>query len=169
MPRRPDDDLLAALDAQHGPALHRYVRHLTRADALADDIVQETMLRAWQHPAALQRGDDATRAWLFTVARNLVVDHVRSAAHRREFTTDQLVDTATADSADAVLDGIVVGDALATLSPEHRGVIVDAYWLGHTIPEIAERRGIPAGTVKSRLHYALRALRLVLQERGMTR
>ena len=68
-----------------------------------------------------------------------------------------------------MLDRIVVADALASLSPDHRGVVVDAYWLGHTVPEIARRHDIPEGTVKSRLHYGLRALRLALQERGVTR
>jgi RNA polymerase sigma-70 factor, ECF subfamily len=169
VPRRPEDELLAALEVQHGPALRRYVHGLTHHDALTDDIVQETMLRAWRHPEVLQRDEDPVRAWLFTVARHLVVDHVRSAAHRHELTAMPEIDAPAADHTDAVLDGIVVADALSALTPEHRAVVVDAYWLGHSVAEIAERRGIPAGTVKSRLHYALRALRLVLQERGLTR
>ncbi|MFZ6992698.1 sigma-70 family RNA polymerase sigma factor [Curtobacterium sp. RRHDQ66] len=166
---RPADELLVALHAEHGDALLRYVRHLTADRALADDVVQETLVRAWQRPAVLEREPDAARAWLFTVARNLVVDDARSARHRREFGSDEPVDDVQPDRTDAVLDGIVVADALAALSPEHRRVVVDAYWLGHTVPEIARRHGIPEGTAKSRLHYGLRALRLALQERGVTR
>ncbi|WP_144765061.1 sigma-70 family RNA polymerase sigma factor [Curtobacterium sp. 9128] len=166
---RPADELLVALHAEHADALLRYVCHLTPDRALADDVVQETLVRAWQRPAVLEREPDAARAWLFTVARNLVVDDARSARHRRELGSDDPVEDVQPDRTDAVLDGIVVADALASLSPEHRRVVVDAYWLGHTVPEIARRHGIPEGTAKSRLHYGLRALRLALQERGVTR
>jgi RNA polymerase sigma-70 factor, ECF subfamily len=165
----PADELLVALHETHGDALRRYVHHLTRDHALAEDVVQETLVRAWQRPAVLERAPDAARAWLFTVARNLVVDDARSAHHRREFGTEEPVDRIEPDRSDAVLDGILVADALAALSDDHRRVVVDAYWLGHTVPEIARRQGIPEGTAKSRLHYGLRALRLALQERGVTR
>lgn len=169
MPPRSDDELLVALHERHRDALHRYVRHLTRDEALAEDVVQETLVRAWQRPAVLERDDDGARAWLFTVARNLVLDDARSARSRREFGSSEPVDQVVADRADAVLDGILVADALASLSDDHRRVVVDAYWLGHTVPEIARRHGIPEGTAKSRLHYGLRALRLAMQERGVTR
>jgi RNA polymerase sigma-70 factor (ECF subfamily) len=169
MTRRAEDELLTALELRHGPALRRYVRHLTHDEALAEDVVQETMMRAWQRPAVLERDDDGARAWLFTVAKNLVVDEARSARRRREVGDDRPVEEAAPDRSDAVLDSILVADALATLSAEHRSVVVDAYWLGHTIPDIARRQNIPEGTAKSRLHYGLRALRLALQERGVTR
>lgn len=169
MTGRPADELLATLHREHGDALTRYVRHLTRDGSIVDDVVQETMVRAWQRPAVLELAPDSARAWLFTVARNLVVDDARSARNRREQGSEHPVDRAEADRTDAVLDRIVVADALASLSAEHRRVVVDAYWLGHTVPEIARRHDIPEGTAKSRLHYGLRALRLALQERGVTR
>lgn len=169
MTRPADDEILTALERRHGPALRRYVQHLTRDGDLAEDVVQETMVRAWQRPAVLERDDDGARAWLFTVARNLVVDDARSARKRREVDGESTTEAAVADRSDAVLDSILVADALATLSADHRVVVVDAYWLGHTVPEIARRHAIPEGTVKSRLHYGLRALRLALQERGVTR
>lgn len=166
---RSADELLATLYREHGDALTRYVQHLTRDGHTVDDVVQETMVRAWQRPAVLERAPDSARAWLFTVARNLVVDDARSARSRREHGTEQPVDRVESDRTDAVLDRIVVADALASLGPDHRRVVVDAYWLGHTVPEIARRHDVPEGTVKSRLHYGLRALRLALQERGVTR
>ena len=70
---------------------------------------------------------------------------------------------------DATLDRWLVSDALQSLSPEHRNAVVSAHYLGHSVAEIALREGIPEGTVRSRVHYALRALRLALQERGVTR
>jgi len=73
------------------------------------------------------------------------------------------------DGLDAALDAIVVIDALRTLSPEHRAVLFDSYYRGQTASQIAAARGIPAGTVRSRMHYALRAMRLALHERGVDR
>ncbi|MCJ1715798.1 sigma-70 family RNA polymerase sigma factor [Microbacterium sp. M1A1_1b] len=169
---RSADELLQALYREHGDALTRYVRHLTRGGSGAEaveDVVQETMVRAWQRPNVLERAPDSARAWLFTVARNLVVDEARSARNRRETGSEWTVEGAESDRTDAVLDRIIVADALASLTPDHRRVVVDAYWLGHTVPEIARRHDVPEGTVKSRLHYGLRAIRLALQERGVTR
>ena len=141
----------------------------TRDRELAEDIVQETLARAWRHPARIAAGRDAARAWLFTVARNLVIDDARSAHHRRELGMDEVPERPAADTTEAVLDRMLVADALASLSREHRVVIVEAHYLGRSIRDIAEREGIAEGTVKSRLHYGMRALRLSLQERGVTR
>jgi len=155
--------------------LYRFALRLTGDEGLAQDVVQETLVRAWRHPDVLARGDDRVRAWLFTVARHLVVDDRRSARHRREAVVgepgvlDRLDCAPTArDDTQSVLDAWLVGDALATLSPEHRAVVVGAYYGGQSVAELATELGIPAGTVKSRLHYGLRALRLALQERGVT-
>jgi RNA polymerase sigma-70 factor (ECF subfamily) len=164
----PHSDLLRALHDAHGPALFRYVVRLTGDDGFAEDVVQEALLRAWRRPALLDRDDDGARAWLFTVARNLVIDDRRSARFAREISTDELPERATNDATDAVLDRWVLTDALTALSVEHRTVLVSAYYLGRPVAEIARRERVPEGTVKSRLHYALRAMRLALQERGVT-
>jgi RNA polymerase sigma-70 factor (ECF subfamily) len=162
-------ELLRALHDAHGPALFRYVARLTHDPALAEDIVQEALLRAWKKPAILEQGTEAARAWLFTVARNLVIDDRRSARHNHEFATDELPETPThTDDTDAVLDKWLLSDALLSLSIEHRTAVVSAYYLGHSTAEIARRENVPEGTVRSRMHYALRALRLALQERGVT-
>jgi RNA polymerase sigma-70 factor (ECF subfamily) len=167
----PDEDarLLRELHDQHAQAVWRYVVHLTGDRAMADDIVQETLLRAWRKPSVLDQSQQSARTWMFTVARNLVIDGKRSAASRHEFGTDTLPERPTAgDQADAVLDAWLVSDAIAELSLEHRSVIVHAYYGGRSVAEIARELDIPEGTVKSRLHYGLRALRLALQERGVT-
>ncbi|WP_120339901.1 sigma-70 family RNA polymerase sigma factor [Cryobacterium soli] len=164
----PQAALLRALHDAHGPALFRYVVRLTGDYGFAQDVVQEALLRAWKRPALLDRDDEAARAWLFTVARNLVIDDRRSARHSREISSDALPETASADGTEAILDRWLLTDALTALSPEHRTVLVSAYYLGRPIAEIARREDVPEGTVKSRLHYALRAMRLALQERGVT-
>ena len=163
-----ESEALLALHRDHAGALWGYVARLTRDSARAEDIVQETMLRAWRQRIS----DDATgsaRAWLFTVARNLVVDDVRSARARHESLYDELPETSELDRTDALFDQMLVTDALLTLSDEHRAVVIRAYYRRQTVAEIADELRIPSGTVKSRLHYGLRALRLALQERGVTR
>jgi len=161
--------LLRALHDEHAHTLRRYVVHLTGDTQLAHDVVQETLLRAWRRPGDLLDNESAPRAWLFTVARNLVIDEQRSARSRREIPTDELPERAIVDDTDAVLDSWLVTDALAQLSPEHRTVIVYAYYGRRTVPDIAAELGVPAGTVKSRLHYGLRALQLALLEKGVTK
>ena len=106
---------------------------------------------------------------MFTVARHLVIDEHRSARKRHELTTDELPERAQRDRTDALFEALLVEEALGTLGYEHRAVIVHSYYGGRSIAETAAELGIPEGTVKSRLHYGLRALRLVLQEKGVTR
>jgi RNA polymerase sigma-70 factor (ECF subfamily) len=107
-----------------------------------------------------------------TVARNMIIDDRRSLRFRSEVC--QLDDSEAAERADrdevnAALDRLPSGDVLARLSPDHRAVIMRSFHLGWTIARIADDLRIAEGTVKSRLHYALRALRLALQEVGVTR
>ena len=162
------DALMRALHQAYARPLQSYVVRLTGDHALAQDVVQEAMVRAWKHPEVLAREQDATRAWLYTVVRNLVIDDRRSARHVRERTVDQAPEREQPDESQAVLDAWLVSDALAQLSAEHRAVVVGAYYGGRSVAELAREHQIPEGTVKSRMHYALRALRLALQERGVS-
>lgn len=161
-------ELLRSLHEAYGPALWRFVMRMTGDSTVADDVVQETLIRAWQHPAILQRPDAAVKAWLYTVARNLVIDDRRSARRRHETRGDELPEIPEADRVDRILDEWLVADALAGLSAEHRAVIIHSYYRRETTAEIAQSLQLAEGTVKSRLHYALRALRLALQEGGVT-
>ncbi len=162
----PQAELLRALHDEHASALWRYVVWLCGDRELADDIVQETLLRAWKRPEGVE--PPPARAWLFTVARNLVIDEFRSARSRHESRFADVPDRVSADHVDGVLDAWLVADGLAQLSEEHRVVIVHAYYRGESVATMARLLDIPEGTVKSRLHYALRAMRLALQERGVT-
>jgi RNA polymerase sigma-70 factor (ECF subfamily) len=162
------EQLLRALHDEHAPALWRYVVWLTGDRELAEDVVQETLLRAWRKPSVLDEEQGSARAWLFTVARRIVVDDWRSARSRREITVDEPPEQSEADQVDALLDGWIIAEALDRLTPEHRAVIVECYYRGRSTAEAADVLRIPAGTVKSRTHYALRALRLAMQEMGVT-
>lgn len=164
-----DDERLAALYEVHAGPIRRYVVRLTGSTTSADDVVQETLLRAWRTPRILEQDPSTTRAWVITVARHIIIDEARSARRRHEHPVAEVPERATNDDTDRLFDAMLIGDALATVSDEHRAVIVAAYYGGRSVDEIAGELGIPGGTVKSRMHYGLRALRLALQERGVTR
>jgi len=164
---RADDELLRTLHDQHAGALWSYVVGLTNGDrAQAQDVVQETMLRAWRNPKVLEQASGSARGWLFTVAKRIVIDDWRTARNRRERVTDDLPERPVADATDAAVDRQLVMAALQQLSPEHRAVLHECYFRGSSVSEAAVALGIPPGTVKSRTHYAMRALRLALEEMG---
>jgi RNA polymerase sigma-70 factor (ECF subfamily) len=156
---------------KHATALWRYAWRLTGDPTRAQDVVQETLLRAWQHPEVASDSERSAQSWLFTVARNMIIDESRSARFRREVSTPDSAgasERACPDDVNATLDRILIGEALARLTPEHRTVVQRSYFQGWSTAQIAADLGIADGTVKSRLHYALRALRLALCEMGVT-
>ncbi|ORV49761.1 RNA polymerase subunit sigma [Mycobacterium triplex] len=163
---------MKALYDEHAAVLWRYALRLTGDAAHAEDVVQETLLRAWQHPEVVGDTERSARAWLFTVARNMIIDDRRSARYRNvvgSLDEDGAPEQATPDEVNAALDRLLIADAMTQLSAEHRAVIERSYYRGWTTAQIAGDLDIAEGTVKSRLHYAVRALRLTLQELGVTR
>ncbi len=162
-------EALRGLHDRYALVLWRYVVSRTGRPADADDIVQETLLRAWRSPGLLDEDPGEVRGWLFTVARHLVIDERRSAHSRHETANAEVDADVTEDRVERLFDEMLLTDALASLSEHHREVIVRSFYGGRSTLELARELGIPEGTVKSRLHYGLRALRLAVQERGVTR
>jgi RNA polymerase sigma-70 factor, ECF subfamily len=168
-PAATDERALRRLwDEQAGPLL-AYVLRLTGGDRpRAEDVVQETLVAAWRHPEALDPARGPIRPWLLTVARRLVIDQHRARQARPTEVSDEgLAEIGADDGVDAALNRWLISDALATLTPEHREALVHTYYAGRTVSEAAVVLGIPPGTVKSRVFYALRAMRLALEERGV--
>lgn len=168
-----DERLMRELYDEHAGVLLGYVRRLVGGDTpRAEDVVQETLLRAWQHPEALREGrpdGSSVRAWLLTVARHLVIDgerRRRSRPHEVELAPG--AERAAEEPAfDQVLAAWEVADALGAVSAEHRAVIVELYYRDRSVAEAARVLGVPEGTIKSRAYYALRALRAACEERGV--
>ena len=155
---------------EHAGSLLGLVLRLNGGDrAAAEDVVQETLLRAWRHPEALDPAPGSLRSWLFTVARRLVIDEHRARRARPTETRDERVaDPAANDNIDAALERLLITDALAALSPPQREVLLHTYYPGRTVGEAARTLGVPPDTVKSRVFHALKVLELALEERGLT-
>jgi RNA polymerase sigma-70 factor (ECF subfamily) len=158
------DAAFRSLYSEHGPALLRLSTVLTGGDRhRAEDIVQETMLRAWTHRANLDIQHRSPRPWLITVARHLAVDARRARRARPpETQLDNDLALAGGQQADASLDGAGVRAAIAALPGLQRQVLTEIYYRDRSVAETARILQIPPGTVKSRTFYGLRALRRVL-------
>jgi len=149
----------------HGRALYRYLLGLSYGQPqLAEDLVQETLLRAWRNIEALNPDATTLLPWLFTVARRVAIDAARARKVRPAQSDDADVGDLPVDGdpMEAVLTAHTVRRALPRISPEHRQVVIELYYLGRTVAEVSQRLGIPQGTVKSRAHHALRALKAAI-------
>jgi RNA polymerase sigma-70 factor, ECF subfamily len=166
---RADHDADAIVDRlyrENGAFVLSYVTGLLKDRYLAEDVVQETMLRAWRHCGEFRPEKGSVRGWLIRVAHNVAMDTIRMRRSRpAEVAEDAAPEAPVADHADAVVTAVHVRRALDRLSPSHRAVIEEIYLNGRTAREAAARLGIPEGTVFSRSYYALRVLR---QEMGVT-
>ena len=163
LPGEPDA-AIRQLHSQYAPALHRYAERFCPDRASADDIVQETFIRAWRHLPLLRTDDRMIRPWLFRVARNLLIDANRAARARPTVVPGRAGDVGTDSGLEEVLDRELVSAALQQLSPAHQTVLVETFYRGGTMATVARELGIPHGTARSRLHYALDAMRKQLDE-----
>jgi len=163
-----EDELIRELYSRYRRPLYGYVLRAVGGDHQhAEDVVQETLLRAWRNAHSLSV--DQAGPWLYTVARNLVVSGYRKQSARVDEVPIMERDWARpSDDFDRVLQGWQVAEAMRALSKDHRAVIAELFFRRRTITEAASVLGVPAGTVKSRSFYALRALRDALEERGVT-
>ncbi len=163
-----DEDLVRSLYDEHAGALMSYVLRLVGGDRhRAEDVVQETLFRAWRNPQSLRPARGSIRPWLWTVARHLVVDGERARRARPvEVPGAEFAPAPVDDGIDRALAAQVVVEAMRTLTPEHRAALIETYYRGRSVAEAANILGVPEGTVKSRTYYALRNLRSALEERG---
>ena len=166
------DESFRQLYHAHGSAILNYLIRLTGGDRhRAEDMLQETLMRAWRHPEARGATGEWSRPWLFTVARRIAIDQVRAALTRPTELHDERLDERPLldDGYERLVDREEVRAALASLPDRLRDVLIEIYFLDHSVAEAAQALGVPAGTIKSRTFYGLRALREALIERGFLR
>jgi RNA polymerase sigma-70 factor (ECF subfamily) len=165
-----DDTIITDLYRRYRAPLMSYVLRLTAGDRQqAEDVVQETMVRAWRQVGRLDLAEPSLMPWLATVARRIVIDQGRRKRARPAETGEVMLENVpVADATEDLLRKVVVAEAMQALTPAHREVLNETILRDRTVNEAAEVLGVPVGTVKSRVYYALRALRLVLAERGVS-
>ena len=153
----------------YGRPLRSLVLRLTGGDAhWAEDVVQETMIRAWRSAHQLDAHATSLLPWLATVARRIVIDdRRRRSARPQEAGEGPLEQLQAPDGMEDLLRSVVVSEALSSLSPAHREILDETFFRDRSVNDAAAALGIPVGTVKSRVYYALRALRVALEERGL--
>jgi RNA polymerase sigma-70 factor, ECF subfamily len=166
------DAALRALYRVHARPLYGYALRRLGDRGLAEEAVQEVFTRLWRGAATFDPAQGSARTWLYGIARHVVIDLERrravrpgQAAHDGAF--DEPADEPTDEPIERALLRWQIRAALDRLSPEHRQVITMCHFEALSLREISGRTGVPLGTVKSRLSYALRNLRLALEEMGV--
>jgi RNA polymerase sigma-70 factor (ECF subfamily) len=167
----PDEELMTALYTEHYAVLLSFILRYVRDRHRAEDLVQETLLRAWKHIDHLDTDTGRTRSYLLTIARNVVTNAWRAEQRRPHLIADEAAVNSVpeADNVDQLVEGWLVAEALGRLSDEHQNVVRAMYFEGQSVADTARKLSIPEGTVKSRAYYAVRALRAVFEEMGVLR
>jgi RNA polymerase sigma-70 factor (ECF subfamily) len=161
---------LADLYAEHGRSVLGFVVSSIGDRAVAEEVTQEVFLRAWLHADRYDAGRGSARTWLFSIARNLVIDTARARAVRPQAADVDPADTPSAtDELDRLELRLLLVEALRRLSPEHREVVTHVAIRGGDLRTAADQLGVPVGTIKSRLFYGLAQLRLAFAELGVER
>ena len=160
--RQGDHDAFAVLVDVAIARLDAAARLILRDHELARDAVQEALIRAWRDLPGL-RDPDRFEAWLYKLTVNSCLDLARRRRRRPiEVEISPLHTPAASDVAGSLADRELIDDALRGLEPGHRAVVALHYLLGMPLPEVAASLAIPLGTAKSRLHYALAAMRITV-------
>ncbi|MGJ9372582.1 RNA polymerase sigma factor [Nesterenkonia sp. CF4.4] len=152
--------------AAHGAALFAYALNALGDRAEAQDCVQEAFIRAWRNRTRYSSSRGSARTWLFAIERNLVTDALRARSRRPVPSDSVKIQRASTPVTEDLLivERLVLYESLATLTPEHREVIVAVQLDGLGYAELSERTGVPVATLRTRMYYGLRALRAALHD-----
>lgn len=162
------EDALHTLFDRHGGSVLALARHMLGSREEAEEVLQDTFLRLHRHAARFEPEQAALRTWLYAIARNLCLTHLRARNSRPR--SDPEIDphgaafAATVGTTTDLLPAILVRDGLARLEPEERALLRAAFYQGYSHAELAERHGLPLGTVKSKVRRALLKLRALWPE-----
>jgi RNA polymerase sigma-70 factor (ECF subfamily) len=166
-----EDQALRSAYRTHGPELYRFALRQLYDEGSAQDVVQEVFLRAWRSADRFDPEVASLRVWLFAIARHVVVDEIRRSTARpaRVFglAPGSAKDPGDGGFDEQTMNAWLVEEALTRISPEHRTALVETYFRGRPHAEVAAEQGVPPGTLRSRLFYGLKSLRIVMEEMGV--
>ena len=157
---------VAELYRRYGKRLYRFGVHNLGNEGLAEEMVQETFVRLWRTASKFDAGKASVGTYLYVVARSVAADIRKRPSSRPLLLAEDVDVPSQPDSVDQILDSMIVREAFETLKSGHAEVIRLAQEEGLTQSQIAERLGLPLGTVKTRTFHGMRALRTALVERG---
>ena len=150
--------------AAHSGELYGFAMRSLGDSGLAEEAVQETFVRAWRAGDRFDPQIGSLRTWLFAILRNVVIDLGRARAAR-----PRVAEAGVEPSVEPLEDVLLswqVEEAMRRLREDHRRVLFETHYRGRPYAEVAAELGVPEGTIKSRVYYGLRALRVVLEEMG---
>jgi RNA polymerase sigma-70 factor (ECF subfamily) len=157
-------DVREAYAAHSGELYGFAVRSLGDA-GLAEEAVQETFLRAWKAGERYDPEIGSLRTWLFAILRNVVIDLGRARASRPRVGPETGIEPSVEPLEQALLSW-QVEEAMRRIGEDHRRVLLETHFKARPYAEVAEEMGVPEGTIKSRVYYGLKALRVALEEMG---
>ena len=157
---------VAELYRRYGKRLYRFGVQNLGNEGLAEEMVQETFVRLWRTASRFDAGKASVGTYLYVIARSVAADIRKRPSSRPLLLAEDVDVPSQPDSVDQILDSMIVREAFETLRPGHAEVIRLAQEEGLTQSQIAERLGLPLGTVKTRTFHGMRALRTALIERG---
>lgn len=160
--------------AAHGAELYRLALRGLGDSGAAQDAVQETFLRAWRARGSYDAGRAGLRTWLFAIARHVVIDAQRARGARpwlRDLADHHSLEAAApgvGDGWEQLTRRVLVEEAMKRLGDDHRRALAETYLADRPYPEVAAELGIPESTLRSRVFYGLKALRVVMEEMEVT-
>ncbi|HWB69501.1 MAG TPA: sigma-70 family RNA polymerase sigma factor [Solirubrobacterales bacterium] len=150
--------------AAHAGELYGFAVRSLGDSGLAEEAVQETFLRAWRAGERFDPQIGSLRTWLFAIMRNVVIDLSRARSVRPGVAAEGV--EPSVEPLEEALLAWQVEEAMRRIGDDHRKALVETYYRGRPYAEVAAELGVPEGTVKSRVYYGLRALRVALEEIG---
>ena len=151
--------------AAHSGELYGFAMRSLGDAGLAEEAVQETFLRAWKAGERYDPEIGSLRTWLFAILRNVVIDMGRARASRPRLGPEQGIEPSV-EPLEQALVAWQVEEAMRRIGEDHRQVLLETHFKARPYAEVAEELGVPEGTIKSRVYYGLKALRVALEEIG---
>ncbi len=166
--RRKDSKAFGYLYDHYAPSIYGVIYRILGTEEIAQDILQETFVKVWNSIEQYDTTKGKLFTWVLNIARNAAIDKLRSKEHKnlqqRDSLSNKLVRNKTDQDSQQIGEFIGFNDVIKKLREEHRLIIDMMYFEGYTQAEIADKLGIPLGTVKTRARAALEHLRALLQE-----